>query len=146
MLENKVYVFDNLIPRSYQDYLENLFYLKIPFLLGPPSISSSGHNHPQQESQYTISSNHNFKDKIYDKSQMSCTFVNEKIVFNNDLHKLIPLYNFIQSYFNYSFHYEIIRCKANLKHQQNVSYTNKFNPPHVDKINNKNCNKRSIRT
>ena len=33
MLENKVYILDNLIPKNYQDFLENIINTQVPFWL-----------------------------------------------------------------------------------------------------------------
>ena len=132
MLENKVYVFDDLLPRNYQDYLLNLFY-SIPFNLN--SNNSVGYNLDQKSDWEKFVSLNNIQDNIYDLPQMTSTFVNEGRVTSDMFfyfNKLVPLYNAIQSYFNYTFDYNIIRCKANLKHQVPELYLDKFNPPHID--------------
>lgn len=140
MLENKVYILDNLVSKKYQDYIHDLFYSEIKFNLNPPDEDSSGYNtHYKDTSNKWIDLNHNIKDQIYDSSQMTSIFVlNTNILEQNlfNFYKLIPLYNIIQNYFNYTFHYHIIRCKANLKHQLNSKYKDKFNSPHVDFFNN----------
>ena len=132
MLENKVYVLDDLISKEYQNYLINLFY-SVPFNLNPND--SVGYYSNQKSDWGEFISLNNIKEDVYDLPQMTSTFVYEGQVINDMFfyfNKLVPLYDAVQSYFNYTFDYNIIRCKANLKHQVHESYLDKFNPPHID--------------
>tara|TARA_R110000803_G_scaffold16314_1_gene44712 strand:- start:88 stop:720 length:633 start_codon:yes stop_codon:yes gene_type:complete len=123
MLKNKVYIFDNLLPSTYQDYVEKVCYGHLPFYIVPkPSLG------PREQTEYF-----NLKDKIYDKSQMNHALISQSQSYYS-LHSTLssPLFTYLQSYFNFKFNYSILRSKVNLKHQQPIKFQKLFNPPHVD--------------
>ena len=123
MLENKIYVFDDLVPQNYQNYLEDFCYNTLPFFL--IKLNSAGDSSFQST---------NYQDIIYDKPQMFHSFIENGEVVSPYYNIIFPLFNYIHSDFNYIFNYKILRAKSNLKHSVKPKYKDKFNPPHVDYI------------
>ena len=124
---NKIYIFDDLIPENYQNYLENLIKKDIPFYLG--NVSSAG---MEDTSKF-----YNLQDKIYDRPQMVHSLVHRNMDgtkgYSSYYNFISPLFYHIQSNFNFTFNFEILRSKINLKHQSPLEYESKFNPPHIDR-------------
>ena len=128
MLENKVYILDNLIPKNYQDFLENIINTQVPFWL--KTSNSSG----VPTSDYIKF--YNIQDKLYDGPQMIHYLINkieDETLLPSVYYELIsPIFHYVQSYFNFSFTFETLRSKINLKHLTSLKYKSHFNPPHID--------------
>lgn len=128
---NKVYIFDDLLPPAYQDYIEKGCNGHLPFYLIPePSLG------PRKSTKYF-----NLEDKVYDKPQMNHVLISNTLHSDGTINEAYsspystlcyPLFTYLQSYFNFNFRYNILRSKINLKHQQSIKYQKLFNPPHID--------------
>lgn len=127
MIENKVYVFNNLIPKTYQDFLENFITSEVPFILNQSTTSF----YKDKEANF-----YNLQDKIYDRPQMVHSLSNRaehNTIIPSPYYDIIsPIFHYLQSYFNFSFMFEVLRSKINLKPQIPLDYKSKFNPPHID--------------
>ena len=134
MLENKVYVFDDLVSKSYQEYLKEIFYNHVDY------------NFTERTAGYLLDNDgwksfisfDKIKDKIYDGPQMVSPLAQNNKAYNSHFYKIIPLFNFIQEHFKYTFNYNVFRSKANLKHKVGPEFLDKVNPPHIDDLNCEN--------
>ena len=97
MLENKVYILDNLIPKNYQDFLENIINTQVPFWL--KTSNSSG----VPTSDYIKF--YNIQDKLYDGPQMIHYLINkieDETLLPSVYYELIsPIFHYVQSAANY---------------------------------------------
>tara|TARA_R110000796_G_C14392218_1_gene416565 strand:- start:89 stop:712 length:624 start_codon:yes stop_codon:yes gene_type:complete len=124
MLENKVYIFDNLLSPITQDYIENIVCNKLSYY---PSNNNPDPNDPHQKQYFNLS------DKLYDPPQMVHSLIDTHYNIDSPWNTLpfsmsIPL----QSYFNFKFSYTLLRSKVNIKHLQHSHLQKLFGSPHVD--------------
>jgi len=122
-MKEEVYTINGLIPQNYSNYLKNLFLSSNIWGIGE-GISQTA---PTEAKIYS-----NIQNQVYDKGQLSCHMFENGIIQHNLFFQVIPLLGYIQEYFGYSYSYDVIRVKANLKHSVSSEYRGMFNPPHVD--------------
>tara|TARA_R110000803_G_C11951457_1_gene317717 strand:+ start:154 stop:792 length:639 start_codon:yes stop_codon:yes gene_type:complete len=131
MLENKVYIFEDLIPKNYQDYLEVLFLSSLPWYAN--NLIQTTTYKDKESYDYFISSNNPIQEQIFETYQFIHQFIDvDSDIFSPHFLEITPLIHYIQDYFKYEYKVTPKRIKANFKHQIPPEYTSKINTPHVD--------------
>ena len=128
MLENKVYVLDNIFSKEYPLHLQDIFFNKVSWDLSVKNtITDENNNLPK-----FYNSNHNFLDKVFDKPQMNHLLYQGNSIYSSYYYEVLNIILKFQEYFGYKFLISPLQIKANLKHQISNTYKDKFNPPHTD--------------
>lgn len=130
MDSNEIYVLDNIIPQDYQNYLYNLFSNDISFF-GNGFVPTTTYRDKEKFNQY-LEDDYNLKDKVYEANQLIHPFFEKGRILDEKYHEIIPILHYVQSHFCFSFKYEPLRIKANLKLKIGSEYKEKINTPHVD--------------
>lgn len=129
---NKIYILDNIIPLKYQNYLEDHIINNVPFTLNKYDSSGFKQLKYDQPIKTVEESDSKLKDKIYDRPQMNHVYAYNREIFDSEIIKVVPLFSYLQSYFDYTFNYIINRSKINLRHQVSSKFSGMFTTPHLD--------------
>jgi hypothetical protein len=125
-MQEQIYVLDGIIPQSYSNYLKLVLFSSNIWGVGKNINSTSPHQPELYE---------NIIDRVYDKGQLSCNMFSKGHIQHTLFHQVNPILHYLQQQFNYSYSYEILRIKANLKHSVSSEYRGMYNPPHIDILN-----------
>lgn len=122
--ENEVYVLDNIIPLEYQNYLLKVFSLGYIWGANGLNPKTSTNKFVQKDSKIlkNIKDSFQFQHPIWDEFPINKTYAD-----------VIPILYHIQESFKFSYKYDILSIKANLK-TNNIKDSDgtNFAAPHVD--------------
>lgn len=125
MINDQVIIFDDIIPKHYQDNLESLFFGNFPFNFGPNYNSTSQFSNPLKFS----------NEKIYEQFQLVNVMVENGEIINNGKYFYFFLTPLIITLSKLGLMFKrenLIRVKSNLQTKAYENVTNKFNIPHID--------------
>tara|TARA_B110000503_G_scaffold61049_1_gene96944 strand:- start:696 stop:1322 length:627 start_codon:yes stop_codon:yes gene_type:complete len=122
---NQIYILDNIIPPQYQKYLFKAITEDSTWVLNPTTSTFPN---------LITSPDSNIINQINENFQFINTkFVNETTPqYPSNTLPISPILHYVQSYFNYSFHYNLTKLKINLQTSLPNNSPNTFNIPHID--------------